>query len=63
MTGAEPQKENPHEKNRADETLKITFKEFWAICWAQYQIMLPQLLIMVACVLAAYALIYWFFLR
>jgi hypothetical protein len=48
-------KQNGEDRNR------VTFKEFWAICMAQYWAALPGLMIMIGVLLGAYFLVEWLF--
>lgn len=52
-----------NEKERDDEKRRVTFKEFWALCMAQYRIAIPQMLITLACLLGGYAIVWFLFLR
>lgn len=44
-----------------DDKNRVTFKEFWALCRAQYVLALPGLLIMIGVLLGVYFLIEWLF--
>jgi len=44
-----------------DDKNRVTFKEFWAICMAQYRAALPGLLIMIGALLVIYFLVEWLF--
>jgi hypothetical protein len=44
-----------------DDKNRVTFKEFWALCRAQYLLALPGLLIMIGVLLGVYFLVEWLF--
>ena len=57
----EESKKTAEPYNPDDDPGRVTFKEFWALCMAQYAVVLPQLAIMIIAILAAYALFgFWF---
>jgi len=66
MTDQKPEEktvEKRESSNRDDEPNRVTFREFIALCLAQYSIALPGLLLTVGCLLGAYGIIYLLFLR
>ena len=48
-------------KQNGDDRNRVTFKEFWALCMAQYWAALPGLLMMIGALLGIYFLIEWLF--
>ncbi len=48
-------------KKGMDEKNRVTFKEFWALCLAQYGAALPGLLMMIGALLGIYLIVEFFF--
>ena len=58
------QKDNsPKRASPPDDANRVTLKEFWALCLAQYRVAIPQMLITLGCLLGAYGIVYLIFLR